>query len=454
MKHYSIALLSFFIVTFSVQSQSISQLMNEVRLDSLTKKVNELTGEISTVVNGNTVTIINRQQANNDVAADYIKQKFEELDNLTITDQAFNTNGRNIIATQLGKTNPGNIYIVCAHYDSVADYCASDNASGTAAVLEIARMLSTQCTDNTIVYALWDEEEIGLRGANFYAGQAAANGDNILGVLNIDMMGYDGNDDNDFDIDVRNIANSIAMKDDIISVLNTPEYGFSLNVNVVNPGTAASDHSRFWANGFSAVLVGEAWSINDETPFYHTSGDRLATLNLPYYHELTKLIFAYMATKAGLVSVDNTVTESGATLTANQTGAAYQWFDCDTSLPIDGATNRSFTPNSAGNYSVTITSGSCTETSACFFFETLSEPPFTENELKVFPNPVKDELRIETSIDSVKTIRLFDVTGKLTLTKESTSKSIKLDTRMLSNGIYFLTVKTFNKSGTYKIVKE
>jgi hypothetical protein len=244
------------------------------------------------------------------------------------------------------------------------------------------------------------------------------------------------------------------MKDDIISVLNTPEYGFSLNVNVVNPGTAASDHSRFWANGFSAVLVGEAWSINDETPFYHTSGDRLATLNLPYYHELTKLIFAYMATKAGLVSVDNTVTESGATLTANQTGAAYQWFDCDTSLPIDGATNRSFNPNSAGNYSVTITSGSCTETSACFFFETLSEPPFTENELKVFPNPVKDELRIETSIDSVKTIRLFDVTGKLTLTKESTSKSIKLDTRMLSNGIYFLTVKTFNKSGTYKIVKE
>jgi hypothetical protein len=454
MKHYILTFLSVFILSISVQSQTISQLVNEVKLDSLTKKVNELTGEISTVVDGNTVTIINRQQVNNDIAADYIKQKFEELDNLTITDQAFNTNGRNIIATQLGKTNPENIYIVCAHYDSVADYCASDNASGTAAVLEIARLLSTQCTDNTIVYALWDEEEIGLRGANFYAGQAAANGDNILGVLNIDMMGYDGNDDNDFDIDVRNIANSIAMKDDIISVLNTPEYGFTLNVNVINPGTTASDHSRFWANGFSAVLVGEAWSNNDETPFYHTSNDRTATLNLPYYHELTKLIFAYMATKAGLTDADSTVAESTTSFTANQIDATYQWFDCDTKLPIDGAINRVFSPDISGNYSVKITTEDCTETSVCFFFDTLGLPSFTEDEVTVFPNPVRDELKIETSLDSLKTLKLYDISGKLTLTKESTSKSIKIDTRTLSNGVYFLTLKMLNKSGTYKIVKE
>ena len=126
MKHSVLILFGILCISFSVKSQTISQLVNEVKLDSLSKKVNELTGEISTVVDGNTVTIINRQQANNDVAADYIKQKFEQLDNLTITDQAFNTNGRNIIATQLGKTNPENIYIVCAHYDSVADYCASD----------------------------------------------------------------------------------------------------------------------------------------------------------------------------------------------------------------------------------------------------------------------------------------------------------------------------------------
>jgi Zn-dependent M28 family amino/carboxypeptidase len=42
--------------------------------------------------------------------------------------------------------------------------------------LEIARILSTQCMENTLVYALWDEEEIGLLGADYYATLAQANG--------------------------------------------------------------------------------------------------------------------------------------------------------------------------------------------------------------------------------------------------------------------------------------
>ena len=88
------------------------------------------------------------------------------------------------------------------------------------------------------------------------------------------------------------------------------------------------------------------------------------------------------------------------------------------------------------------------------FFDTLGLPSFTEDEVTVFPNPVRDELKIETSLDSLKTLKLYDISGKLTLTKESTSKSIKIDTRTLSNGVYFLTLKMLNKSGTYKIVKE
>ncbi len=438
----------------SVQSQTIAELINQINRDSLSQTVKELTGEIPTVVYGNTVTIINRHHANNDVAADYIKQKFEQLGNLAITDQSFNATGRNIIAVQLGKTNPDNIFIVCAHYDSVADYCADDNASGTAAVLEIARILSKQCIDNTIVYALWDEEEIGLRGANYYAVQAAANNTNILGVLNIDMMGYDGDNDNDFDIDVRNIANSIAMKDDIISVLNTPEYGFTLNVNVVNPGTTASDHSRFWNNGFSAVLVGESWENNDQTPYYHSSGDRFSTLNLTYYHELTKLIFAYMATKAGLMPIDNSVTQSNMTLTATQTGATYQWFDCETGLPIDGAVNRSFSPEGNGSYAVNITLGGCTETSNCFFFDTLGLQSFDENELKIYPNPVHSVLKIETTTQALKTIDVYDISGKVMLKYTSNQSVIELNTSKLPNGIYFVKVKTDTKSGYFKVVKE
>lgn len=449
-------LILFCILLFSniASSQTISDLVNSVNLDTLSLKVNEFSGEVPTVVNGNTVTILNRQHTNNDLAADYLKQQFMQLDNLTITDQVYSTNGRNIIATQIGKTNPNSVYIICAHYDSVTDYCADDNASGTVAILEIARILSTQCLDNTIVYALWDQEEIGLVGSNFYAQQAATNGDNILGVLNIDMMGYDGNDDNDFDIDVRDIANSIAMKDDILSVLNNPTYGFTLNVNVVNPGTMASDHARFWNAGFSAVLIGESWETNDRTPFYHSSGDRFSTFNLPYYHELTKLIMAYMATKAGLTGVDNRITATPTTLTSVQNSASYQWFNSDTDVPISGATNQSFSPTSEGTYAVEVSIGDCTERSDPYSLVTLGSDSFTHEEINVYPNPVINDLHIDLPVATDLTINLFDIAGKLVMTKTLHDETNTISLKALSKGIYFLNVKSADTSGNFKIVRE
>ena len=136
----------------------------------------------------------------------------------------------------------------------------------------------------------------------------------------------------------------LPWANDIVDVLNDPSYSFNLNVNVVNPGTSASDHSSFWNRGFPAVLVGESWENNDQTPFYHSSGDRYSTLDFPYYHELAKLIMGYMVTKGGLVAVDNSVTQTATTLTAVQGSATYQWIDCGTDTAIPSATNQSFIP--------------------------------------------------------------------------------------------------------------
>ncbi|MEH6535010.1 MAG: M28 family peptidase [Psychroserpens sp.] len=438
--------------------QNIQDIINQVDINRLTLTLNEFTGEEMVLVAGNLEEIDDRRQANNDVAANYLVEQFEALDNVTITDQPFNTAGRNIIATQLGKTNPNNIYVVCAHYDTVDLYCADDNATGTVAVLEVARILSKQCLDNTIVYALWDEEEIGLRGSAFYANLAAANGDNILGVLNMDMMGYDGDapgqpGDNQFDIDYRNIAGSAAMKDDIITVLNS--YTFDLNVIEVNPGTTASDHASFWAQGFTALLLGESWETNDETPFYHSNEDTVATLDLQYYGEMVKLVTAYMATKASLVAVDNTVTQTGTMLTSNQSSTSYQWYNCDTDTAVSGATNQSFTPNNNGTYSVEVTSGTCVERSTCIIFDSLGLESFLDDEVNVYPNPVKSNLNIETNsnirdID----IQLYDVSGKLILNSSSSENITTLNIKKIPQGIYFLNIKSSEKTGTYKVVKE
>ena len=434
----------------ALSAQTELDLINAVSLDSLSQTLQEFTGEVATNVGGNSVTILNREQSNNDLAGDYLVEKFNAMNSLTVTDQPFNTNGRNIIATQLGKTNPNDIYIICAHYDSVADYCADDNASGTATVLEVARILSTQCMDNTLVYALWDEEEIGLRGANFYASQANNNGDNILGVLNIDMMGYDGDDDDDFDIDVRPIANSIEMKDDLVALLAT--YNFNLNVNVVNPGTTASDHARFWDQGYSAVLVGESWDNDDQTPYYHSSSDRFSTLDLPYFHELAKLIMSYMVTKGSLVSVDNSLTVSPSTLTSNMDNASYQWVDCSTNLPIPSEVNQSFSPTTSGSYAVEVTVGSCTELSACVDFTSLGTDTFKLNTINIYPNPTSSILTIEHSLNDDLMFELFSIEGKKVLQKVLTEKRSKLNMSQLSKGTYFVRMTQNKKVFSQQIV--
>ena len=434
----------------TLSAQTALDVINAVNLDSLSQTLQEFTGEIATNIGGNAVTILNRGQANNELAGAYLVEKFNAMDNLTVTTQAFNTSGLNVIATQLGTTNPNDIYIICAHYDSVANYCADDNASGTATVLEIARILSTQCLDNTLVYALWDEEEIGLKGADYYATQANNNGDNILGVLNIDMMGYDGDDDDDFDIDVRPIANSLAMKDDLVGLLAT--YNFNLNVNVVNPGTTASDHSRFWNQEFSAVLVGESWENNDQTPYYHSSGDRFSTLDLPYFHELVKLIMSYMVTKGSLVSVDNLLTVSPSTLTSNMDNASYQWVDCSTNLPLTSQISQSFSPSVSGSYAVEVTVGSCTELSSCVDFTSLDSNTFKLNTIKIYPNPVSSTLNIEHSLNEDLTLELFSIDGKIVLGQVLTQKLTKLNMSQFSQGAYFIRITQNEKVFSQKIV--
>lgn len=446
----------------TLYSQSIQEIINQVSNANLQLSVSELSGEQATMINGSMQTIATRVYDNNDLAADYIKERLEQLPNLSVAFQNFNTTGKNIIATQLGQTNPDAIYLVCAHYDSVTTYCADDNATGVAAVLEIARLLSNQCTDNTIVYALWDEEEIGLNGANFYAQQAANEiggntRDNILGVINMDMIGYDGDapgtaGDNQFDIDVRNIANSIGVKDDLVTILNT--YTFDLKEIIVNPGTTASDHARFWNQGYSAVLVGESWETDDQHPEYHTSGDRVDDIDFQYMTELTKLVAAYMATKSGLENLDNTITASASTLASNDTNGNYQWINCDINAPIVGETNQIFTPTTSGNYAVEVSNGSCTELSACVNFSFLTSEEFQPHEIKVYPNPVTSFIKIDNTTNTEIDITINSISGKVIQKTNSRKAQVEIKLDSTASGVYFVTVKSKTKASTYKIVKE
>jgi hypothetical protein len=281
----------------------INDIISQTNLDTLITYVRILSGEDSVWVNSEKVRIQHRVSGlGNDLAADYLKQKLETF-NLKVYDQIYSASGRNIYAIQPGYIYPEKQYIVCAHYDAVDDYCADDNASGVAAVLETARILSGYDFKYTLVYGLWDEEEIGLVGSHYYASQVQSDQLDIQGVLNMDMLGWDGNGDGLFDIHTSDIANSDSLAN-LLLIINSI-YNLQLNPVIYNPGTWQSDHSSFWDYGYGAILLIEAYYGDDLNPYYHSSQDRINRFDLDYFHNLSRLAIGAIITLAG--STDDTL---------------------------------------------------------------------------------------------------------------------------------------------------
>lgn len=104
----------------------------------------------------------------------------------------------NVIATLKGTTDPERIYVVSGHYDSMCSSptdakCdapgANDDASGTAAVIELARVMSKRKFDATIIFMTVPGEEQGLLGAAYFAEQAKQKGMNIEAMITNDIIG-------------------------------------------------------------------------------------------------------------------------------------------------------------------------------------------------------------------------------------------------------------------------
>lgn len=278
------------------QSPNVQQIIDSVNIDSLIYFVRELSGDVPTMINGTPQTILSRHsyQPGNALAEVYIKQKLESF-GLQTTIQSFSTIGNNVIAAQIGSIFPNRKFIICAHFDDMPPGPvapgADDNASGTAAVIEAARIFSQYSFPFTIIYALWDEEEQGLLGSYYYAEQAANAADSILGVINMDMIAYDTNNDNVCNIHNRDIGTSILLYDKMIHV-NT-KYGVNLNIVSYNPGSLASDHAYFWYFGYGAVLLIE--DGNNFNQYYHTVNDLIQYFNQPYFHKTSKLALGTLA---------------------------------------------------------------------------------------------------------------------------------------------------------------
>lgn len=158
-----------------------------------------------------------------------------------------------------------------------------------------------------------------------------------------------------------------------------------------------------------------------------------------------------------IINVDNTVTQNGTVLTADQSGATYQWVDCDNNnAAISGATSQSFTPTTTGNYAVVVTLNGCTVTSSCNLVEFAG---IVENDfegLVVSPNPTSGKITVTFGqVHTELSVKLYAVNGQLikTIVVENDDHfDLNIEG---SIGYYFVEILSDdNKRASIKVLKK
>ncbi|MGV3523220.1 MAG: M28 family metallopeptidase [Candidatus Sericytochromatia bacterium] len=203
----------------------------------------------------------------------------------------YRPNGTNIMARLMADVPTDEYIVIGAHLDSVRNAGADDNGSGTTAVLEAATVLRQLPNRKVnILFAWFDEEELGLIGSRYLARDLKKQGMKITSMHNIDMLGYDGD---------RDKAIELAQPDGILwdyyNMVNRSR-GFNLPLDRTNTGQ--SDHESFHGQGFHAICISEEYTSGDTTPEYHRKGDVFATINFDYLTTSTRLVVAVVGDMA------------------------------------------------------------------------------------------------------------------------------------------------------------
>jgi subtilisin-like proprotein convertase family protein len=280
----------------------VDSVVNLVSISSLTKFMRELTGDTATFVGGNPFLIFSRYSPSpvNPSAAQYIYEKFQSY-GLNVRYQFGDSNTMNVIARKTGTRFPNQKVIIGAHYDNIlwpvlpepmdTVHGADDNASGTVAVLEMARLLANMNFDYTIEFAAWDNEEIGLYGSRTYADTAYFHGDSIRFYINMDMISFNYQNQNKFQAGSDSAS---VFYNDLFAAMKTlyvPQY--SVVQTYANVG--GSDYSSFAFRKYRAFST-LSYSI---TPEYHKITDDFAHISMPYLTDFVKPILGMLMVVAG-----------------------------------------------------------------------------------------------------------------------------------------------------------
>ena len=231
-------------------------------------------------------------------AANWIFASFQGH-GLAVERHAFTIGGQtkhNIIATKRGLVRPDEVVFVTAHYDSTSNAPSSaapgsdDDGTGTALVLEMARVLSSHDFERTIKFACFCAEEQGLVGSAAYVADIAGAAMDVKGCFNFDMIGYSGVDPAPPDLVIYTDPNSSDLVDELRGAA-LHYFPFDLEPVVIDDPSMIdhSDQGSFWQHGYPGIFAIEevAWGP-DFNPHYHTTTDLLAYLDMGYATRVAK----------------------------------------------------------------------------------------------------------------------------------------------------------------------
>ncbi len=245
-----------------------------------------------------------------DLAADYIEKQLLST-NLVPYHQEFGDKSeyRNVIAEHYGREKPDEIIVVGAHYDTVwFTPGADDNASGVAALIEMARALAEISLSKTVRFVAFANEEhpfflTNKMGSLVHAKRAAEREERIQAMLSLEMLGYYSDEPNsqeyprplrwfyprtaNFIAFISNFGSRGLLHRIIASFRKTtpfPTEGLAAPLVLV-PDIRRSDHAAFWAYGYQAIMVTDTAVFRNTG--YHNVGDVPRSLN---YEKMSRVV--------------------------------------------------------------------------------------------------------------------------------------------------------------------
>ena len=205
--------------------------------------------------------------------------------------------GVNLILRLPGQRPELGPVLVAAHYDGpLGSPGADDNASGVAALLELARRWAQTPPKRPVWLVAFDQEEWGMVGSAALARELKSSGQRLHLMLSLEMLGYTAEEQN-YPLEAMKALYG-SRGDFIALVANTgaaallPGLSRGMGAHVKTkvlpvpfkgrqlPDVRLSDHSPFWDEGYNAVMVTDTSFMRN--PHYHQPSDTIETLDLPF----------------------------------------------------------------------------------------------------------------------------------------------------------------------------